>query len=87
VSARSRSNAFRKYNFAVFSALLPRRARRFAAGPFSGGERRTVRRQRTDALSANLGRRSRTFRAGCAEGDDAGLPFLLVTFLWASKEK
>jgi len=39
------------------------------------------------ALSANLGRRSRTFRAGCAEGDDAGLPFLLVTFLWASKEK
>jgi len=68
-------------------------------GPFSGGERRTtkpagararcarVRRQRTDALSANLGRRSRTFRAGCAEGDDAGLPFLLVPFLWASKEK
>jgi len=40
-----------------------------------------------DALSANLGRRSRTFRAGCAEGDAAGLPFLLVPFLWASKEK
>jgi hypothetical protein len=40
-------------------------------GPFSGGERRTVKPQRTDALSANLGRRSRTFRAGCAEGDDA----------------
>jgi len=37
--------------------------------------------------SANLGRRSRTFRAGCAEGVDAGLPFLLVTSLWASKEK
>ena len=67
--------------------------------PFSAGERRSirpagaragrarVRRQRTDALSANPGRRSRTRRAGCPEGGAVGGPFLLVPFLWASKEK
>jgi len=46
-----------------------------------------VRRQRKDALSANLGRRPRTRSAGCTAGVDVGVPFLLVTFLRASKEK
>jgi len=37
--------------------------------------------------SANPGRRSRTHRAGCPVGGAVGAPFLLVPFLWASKEK
>jgi hypothetical protein len=50
-------------------------------------ERARVRRQRKDALSANLGRRSRTRRAGALRALPQGVPYLLVTSLLARKEK
>jgi hypothetical protein len=40
-----------------------------------------------DALSKNPATRSRIWRAEGPEGAASGVPFLLVTFLWASKEK
>ncbi len=81
------------------NALCAQDARCSSGVPFSAGGRRSirpagararrarVRRQRMDALSANPGRRSRIRRAGCPEGGAVGVPFLLVPFLWASKEK
>jgi hypothetical protein len=40
-----------------------------------------------DALSKKPATHPRTWRAAGPEGASSGVPFLLVTFLWASKEK